>query len=599
MITWAYFSEVFMGVDVPLDNYKQRVRGAFYRGSRLLNPLSQLMNVPLDQINYVLCGLISFALGQLMRRRFGPGKTTPHRRALLETFFGIILLSFCFGNQVRVLLLQSTVAYMMLLFLPQSRLTAALVTIWSMFYMTLVHLCRKQYDYGGYTLDISGPVMVQTQRLSSLAFNLADGARIRRLRQVKREREDGMQAKTDASPEDLNSEDPSWPFSAQVSMQALKSMMTRQLQSMADARAHCGAELRSYLNRIRARAPASLRPVIRSYSADRVNEVDELIRIPPNHMTHAVDQVPGPVSFFAYTLYFHGACVGPFVFYSEYQEYLKGYGKSEMPPIAWRSLNLLALRTLACGLLSAYLTPYFPFNFVLDNEFQTWSVLRRIAYTTFALLLVRQKYYFAWGLAEVDGIGAGLGYTGICPKTGEPLYPHVINFDLRQIESGLGLKHVIDAWNISTTRWLREVFYDRLPRSFRTPLVFIISAFWHGFYPGYYLMFLTFALFTIVSRMWHRTVRPYCRPNHVCAQAYDLFTMVVTNMAINYAQAPFHLLDWSASLTFWSAFYFVPHMIAFLLLLIRFVQPRLARSVRARRLNHFVPIICHSRSVGG
>lgn len=593
MITWAYFSEVFMGVDTPLDNYKQRVRGGFYRGSQLFNPLAQLMNVPLDQINYVICGLISFALGHLMRGRFGPGKITPHRRALVETLFGILLLSFCFGNQIRVLLLQSTVAYVMLLLLPQSRLTAILVTMWSMFYMTLVHLCRKQYDYGGYTLDISGPVMVQTQRLSSLAFNLADGARIRRLRQAKRDHEDQdyvNHTKGDSPcTADLHSDDPSWPFLRQ----SLKSMMARRLQSMADARAHCSAELRSYLDRIRAKAPVSFR------AGSVMDKADELSRIPPNHMAHAVNQVPGPIEFFAYTLYFHGACVGPFVFYTEYVDYLRGYGKSSMPPIAWRSLILLALRTLLCGLLSAYLSPYFPFEFVLDKTFQAWPLLNQFIYSTLSLFLVRQKYYFAWGLAEITGIGVGLGYTGVCPKTGQPVYGHVRSFDMGQVEAGLSLKHVIDSWNISTTRWLRETFYDRLPRSCRTPLVFIISAFWHGFYPGYYQMFLTFALFTTVSRMWHRTMRPYCRPTRTCAKLYDLFTTFITNVAINYAQAPFHLLDWSTSLTFWSVFYFVPHAIAFSLLLIRFVQPRLARSVRARQLNHFVPVICYSRSVGG
>ncbi|KAA0198211.1 Membrane-bound O-acyltransferase domain-containing protein 2 [Fasciolopsis buskii] len=140
------------------------------------------MNVPLDQMNYVICGLISFVLGHLMRGRFGPSKITPQLRALVETRFLILLLSFCFGSQISVLLIQSTVAYVMLLLLPQFRLTAILFTVWSTFYVTLVYLCRKQYGYGGYTLDISGPVTVRTQRLSSLVFNLADGARIRRLR---------------------------------------------------------------------------------------------------------------------------------------------------------------------------------------------------------------------------------------------------------------------------------------------------------------------------------------------------------------------------------------------------------------------------------
>jgi Predicted membrane protein len=41
--------------------------------------------------------------------------------------------------------------------------------------------------------------------------------------------------------------------------------------------------------------------------------------------------------------------------------------------------------------------------------------------------------------------------------------------------------------------------YERAPR-FRTVLTYALSALWHGFYPGYYLTFMSGALFTFASR---------------------------------------------------------------------------------------------------
>ncbi|CAH8629903.1 unnamed protein product [Dicrocoelium dendriticum] len=595
MLTWAYFSEVFMGVDTPIDN-SARIRGAFYRGSRALSPLAEWMHVPLDQINYVFCGLLSISLGHLlMRRKFSPSNSTPHTRAIVETILGLSLLSFCFGNQLRVLLLQSVVAYAIMWLLPSSRLSAVLVTVWSMFYMTLVHLCRLQYDYGGYTMDISGPVMVQTQRLSSLAFNLADGSLIRERERCKTLKSQSVNVKPErvsAASVNLLSDDALMDHT-HPSVNSLKCMLVRSLKSFTDGPARSLSErtaftndffIQTYLDRLLTKTPPTFsRPI-------RPNMLTNML---PSHIEHAVERLPGPLEFFAYTLCFHGACVGPFVFFSEYQEYLMGYEKRQLPPVPWRYMLRLFLRTTACGLLSAYLSPVFPFEFVVTETFMAWPILQRVLYSTASLFLVRQKYYFAWGLAELGGISSGIGFSGYCPSSGQPIYHKVCNFELQQIESGVGLKHVIDAWNISTTRWLREVFYDRLPHSCRTALVFIISAFWHGFYPGYYLMFCTFAMFTFVSRMWRRNMRTLCRRTALSTFLYNLFTTVTTNVAINYAQAPFHLLDLSASLFFWRAFYFVPHWTGALLLFGHFVRPRLIRSKRWR-----IPLP-HGRTVGG
>jgi lysophospholipid acyltransferase 1/2 len=45
----------------------------------------------------------------------------------------------------------------------------------ALFYLSCIHLHRQYYDYGSYTLDITGPLMIITQKVTSLAFSIHDG----------------------------------------------------------------------------------------------------------------------------------------------------------------------------------------------------------------------------------------------------------------------------------------------------------------------------------------------------------------------------------------------------------------------------------------
>jgi len=50
-----------------------------------------------------------------------------------------------------------------------------------------------------------------------------------------------------------------------------------------------------------------------------------------------------------------------------------------------------------------------------------------------------------------------------------------------------------------------SVCYDRAPW-YPTALTFVLSALWHGIYPGYYFTFLTGILITLAAR----AVRTFC-----------------------------------------------------------------------------------------
>lgn len=45
----------------------------------------------------------------------------------------------------------------------------------SVIYLSCLHLVRQIYDYGSYTIDITGPSMIAIQKISLLGFSLHDG----------------------------------------------------------------------------------------------------------------------------------------------------------------------------------------------------------------------------------------------------------------------------------------------------------------------------------------------------------------------------------------------------------------------------------------
>ena len=115
-------------------------------------------------------------------------------------------------------------------------------------------------------------------------------------------------------------------------------------------------------------------------------------------------------------------------------------------------------------------------------------------------------------------------------------------------------------------RWLRRYVYDRVPLPIlRLPTTFLISAFWHGFYPGYYLSFLSSVALTESARAIRRVFRPYFLspdgPLRHLKFVYDVSGTVVTMLCMNYLFATFFLRDLDLGLNAWADMSFFGHFL--------------------------------------
>ncbi|KAK7480112.1 hypothetical protein BaRGS_00028672 [Batillaria attramentaria] len=477
-------------------------RGEFYAGSKILQPLVSYVGLPLDQLNFLVCQIVGLLLAIPFRTVLSPASTSVTVRLTVELVAGLALSLFCFG-QVWYLAGQAVVSYLLMKY-GSPRWSQKAVFVFCMVYLSVAHILRQYYDYGGYTLDITGPMMIQTQKLTSLAFALSDGHR----------------------------SDPS--------------------------------------------------------------------RMTADQKSQAIKEVPDLLSFFSFMFYFHGVMCGPLAFYSDYMAFIDGSYLTSFPSskangsaeestkehvnpmsnlnsclakklvtAAVTGLIMVSLPSMICppeGLRSEQ-TVAAPSSYreqhkwsYSGEEFFQKTFLQRSLYVLVCMTLAKQKYYFAWTLGESVNIAAGLGFNGY-DNSGKPKWDLVENVDIWDVEMALSLKVNIDGWNKKTLVWLRRVVYDRAPK-YQTLAVFAVSAFWHGFYPGYYLTFGTAALFTIAARQVRRNVRPYFQKSRNMRLLYDAITFMFTRMANAYITFPFMTLELMPTLHVYAAQYFWMHLAA-------------------------------------
>ena len=114
----------------------------------------------------------------------------------------------------------------------------------------------------------------------------------------------------------------------------------------------------------------------------------------------------------------------------------------------------------------------------------------------------RSKYYFAWKNAQGS---CNTWYAGFEGHEKEYQKDAAIqgweltnNVDLLRCETASNVQMGTKFWNKKTALWLNRYVYARSGGSLAA--TYFMSAFWHGFYPGYYMFFMSLPLLTMCER---------------------------------------------------------------------------------------------------
>mmetsp|Transcript_46259 Transcript_46259/g.62838 ORF Transcript_46259/g.62838 Transcript_46259/m.62838 type:complete len:186 (+) Transcript_46259:578-1135(+) len=114
---------------------------------------------------------------------------------------------------------------------------------------------------------------------------------------------------------------------------------------------------------------------------------------------------------------------------------------------------------------------------------------------------------------DVGPIGSGLAFNGYDKETKQPLFNRVESLNVYNLELTGDIKVTISSWNISIHKWLKYyVFLQLIDRSKKTLqfmpaiMTFMVSAVWHGFYPGLFIFFIAAALLELIAKMAQKTI---------------------------------------------------------------------------------------------
>ncbi|GMH83219.1 hypothetical protein TrST_g5133 [Triparma strigata] len=436
-----------------------------------------------DTLSYTLGLLLCYPLGMVMAAL--PYGKTKH---LFSFLLGAFLLQFTLGVQWIHQLIASLTAYFLFLVLPR-KVTKTVVPTFIVLYCVLGHLHRQFVNYLGWDLDFTGPHMVLTIKLYSIAWNLYDGECLAKGGKVSRATE-------------------------KCSRFALKEM-------------------------------------------------------------------PSLLEFLGYTFCFSNVLAGPAYEFSIYKAAADGSllydsdgkPKGKIPSQIWPTLKALLI-SLTCMVLFVVGTGKFPILDPTDPQNNDpvfiaagsgvslvdgapWH--KRYAYQWLALFCVRFKYYFAWKNAEGANNIWYAGFEGFNDK-GEAIgWENANNIDIFEFETAPNLKILSAAWNKKTSNWLTRYIYMRTGGSLAA--TYAMSAFWHGFYPGYYFFFLSMPLLTSCERIGRKKLSPRFSTGGKWSP-WGITTIITTSFLIEYFIQPFQVLSWEWSVAVWSSHSYFGHILA-------------------------------------
>jgi lysophospholipid acyltransferase len=244
----------------------------------------------------------------------------------------------------------------------------------------------------------------------------------------------------------------------------------------------------------------------------------------------AIKTLPSLIDYTGYVLYFPSLFAGPSFDYVDYKRWIDttmfdlppSVDPSKKPPTrkkrriprsgtpaAWKALQGLVWIFAFLKLSASYNT-----EFMIGENYMKYSLPRRIFILYMYNFSTRTKYYGVWCLTEGACILSGIGFKGVDPITGKAQWNKLQNVNPLGVEMAQNSRAYLENWNMNTNNWLRNYIYLRVtPKGkkpgFRSSLAtFVTSAFWHGFYPGYYLTFVLAAFLQTVAKSAFRSFTP-------------------------------------------------------------------------------------------
>ena len=248
-----------------------------------------------------------------------------------------------------------------------------------------------------------------------------------------------------------------------------------------------------------------------------------------------------------YACCYHGLFTAPWYTYAQWSEAMRAPQPLPTAGVLGRAA-LKALGAVVLYLSVKYL--FSPYEHAFDvKEWEYWSfpAWARFSFFYISSFQFRWRFYVCWLVMRISALLIGFASTS--------------NVDLVATELCTSPSGYIAGWNMSVQAWLKAHVYRPLPRSTprvaRQLAVFLVSSFWHGVQPGYYLCFAGMLVMVNVEALARSELLPLLPPwaTRGVLGALLAFTCHIWTMAcFCFTGIAFNLLQFTDILSAWHSF---------------------------------------------
>lgn len=280
------------------------------------------------------------------------------------------------------------------------------------------------------------------------------------------------------------------------------------------------------------------------------------------------------------------AClVGPVYEYADFDNYLHRRGDYvSIPSTLSAMLREGGVFLLSLGIYFG--TAYFHIDRTVTEEFNEYSFFYKMVYILICITHIELKYVSAWSLGMMSMRASGITYN---PSKNIINKDNSVTNDFGRVETtGMmkfyfdpSLKVKADHWNMSMQAALRKYVYENLfnpadftderkrrKRQFQAQLAtVIVSALWHGIYPGYYISFVHWVIYMQIPLEIFRLRRIEGSKVQRFYKKYEGYLNFVENIishiVLTYFGMPFHLMTFDRFWTYARYTYFIPYIVLY------------------------------------
>ena len=238
-----------------------------------------------------------------------------------------------------------------------------------------------------------------------------------------------------------------------------------------------------------------------------------------------MDGLPDLLDYFGFVFHFPGLLGGPNTFYREYQDVMNNirYKPGQVPNSRWIPALINFLKGVVYLIVYVISSVKLPTDVLYEDSFHEKSLLLRILIIYITFLGVRCRYYGLWKLGEGICICNGFGEQE--DADGNKNWNGISNVDIIPFETCSSFSQATHIWNKRTQKWLQMCIYER--SNFNQFYVFMVSAFWHGFYPSYYMGFIYGSCLQALNKICTKKLWP-----RVQGTKFERIYLILGNMCV-------------------------------------------------------------------